>query len=631
MKIKTQILSRNTYLIIFLCILAASFILLNIGISLWAGDYRLDTTINHKYTLTDTTRHWLQQNRQNLYAKVYISENLAKEYPSLGQYAQQVLRLLARYKQSANGLLQIEIINVVPFSASEAEAKLQGIRGFPDTDGNSELYFGMVLGNNHGQSYVIPYLEPQRQSYLEHDISRIFSKLGEYKAPRIAVISPDLPIINHGQSFKNHHDWAFIRHLRSDYSIDTLDAGIAAIPSQYDVVLLFRPQKISLMAKYALDQYLLKGGNLIIVLDPFAESALNIRQVPDFENSQMTDFLASKHVAYSPDTIVGDTVLGRKAAVSNGKGLQLQSYPPDMQIKAPFINPDNYMTKDLQLLEVKSAGAFEFEGLENIRATTLYTTTETGGSINSQFMLSDTPQEIIQAFKHDNYRYKLGLLLEGQFDSMFDEHPLSGTPLVGKMPPFVSMSLQSGKLMLLGDSDMFADYNWNKAAADAESIYDFVPVNNNLDFIERAFDYMSGNKNILSVAPKDNIIKSSVSSTLKDYFRQAYQAEMSEHSQILQDLQSKMQNLNTALVNEKFYPSIEVTRQMNELQQQTAAEQNKLNELNYKTEAAAAQARQTIVALNVVFFPLFMLFIVWLSAKIFRRRNCQQAKEYTDE
>ena len=64
------------------------------------------------------------------------------------------------------------------------------------------------------------------------------------------------------------------------------------------------------------------------------------------------------------------------------------------------------------------------------------------------------------------------------------------------------MSLKPGRLLVVADSDILTSRLWNANKQEEQEIYDFIPYSGNMDFIERAVDYVSGNTKILSISPK---------------------------------------------------------------------------------------------------------------------------------
>ncbi len=622
---------KNSILIASLLMLAVSFAAFNIGTSLWINDLTVDVTPQRKYTLSEETLNWLQENTNKKYIKLYTSKNLEDYSPLLEQHIRHVNRLLSQYQKHSRYLLAVEYINIQPFSVAEKEAEKQGIRALETDNGNQRFYAGLVLGDDSGNSYTIPYLEPQRQHYLEHDITRILSLLKNKNKKQIAVMSPTLPLIQKKETFSHSHDWDFIRQLRHDYKVDFWYSDAVEIPLSYDVVILVNPQNMSTTNKYAMDQYLLYGGNIIIITDPLMEAQLSINNISQTRLTNLADFFASKGIKYNDATIIGDATIG--ADVNNTTTNEKVSYYPLwMNIQPPYINPQSALMKDLNNLMVKSSGSFAISDISDKKITTLYTTSENAGEIDNQTAPFISPTEIKDYLEGQKQRYRLALLVEGRFSSLFNTHPLENSEYLYKLRPFIAVSINPGRLALIGDSDMFANHNWNAAYNLApQSIYDFIPYNNNMDFLERLVDEMSGSK-LLSPAPKHlskdaEPLNTIIHKIIWNKYKQKYDAEQLT----LQQQKNELQTIKNELQRIVISPSLSISQRMTFLSQNITDTQNKLDKLNYKIETKKSLLKKYVIILNTIVFPLISLIILWGIITFFRHNKKQKAKEYTHD
>ena len=88
------------------------------------------------------------------------------------------------------GLIKTAVVEVEPFSSSQAEAEKAGIQKFALSDGRENVYLGMSLTDERGRTLAIPRLIPERRDELESDISRLISILAAGRQPRLGVLSP---------------------------------------------------------------------------------------------------------------------------------------------------------------------------------------------------------------------------------------------------------------------------------------------------------------------------------------------------------------------------------------------------------------------------------------------------------
>lgn len=64
---------KNYTLLIFSLMLAISFAALNIGTALFTSSYKIDLTADNRYTLSKETVNWLQNNKEPLFIRLYLS------------------------------------------------------------------------------------------------------------------------------------------------------------------------------------------------------------------------------------------------------------------------------------------------------------------------------------------------------------------------------------------------------------------------------------------------------------------------------------------------------------------------------------------------------------------------------
>ncbi len=625
--------SKNLFIALSGMMLFLLWSALNIGTTFWVGGMQMDTTTENKYTLTTETKEWLKKNKQHLYIKLYVSENLEDTFPLEAQNIRHIIFLLEQYKRNSNQLLEVEVIPVRPFAASEKEAEKQGIRSFSDDNGQQRYYAGAVLGNDMGDSMAIPYFAPQRQHYLEHDFSRILSGLTDFSPKKIAVISPTLPLINKRQRFDSAKDWDFIQQLRQNYDVDYLPDELVEIPLEYDAVLLINPQQMENISKYALDQYLLYGGNLIIFMDPFSEMELAINGEARNQRSNMKDFLASKGISYDESQITGDATLGMEALSSSADNGKIRQYPLWMQVQPPYINPESPITKGIKHLNIKSSGSFSIKELGKNKITTLFTSSDNAGEISTKTAKYSTKPYIKEIFEDQKKRQRLGLLIEGNFSSLVSRHPLENSPLIQKYRPFVSVSIKSGKLMLLGDSDLLANHSWNMAQGlQNQSIYDFVPYNNNMDFVEKIVDYMSGNQVLISATPKITFNGGqTLNAIIEQNVWEKHQQDYDNKKLALQLHKEELAALEKQLSKNLLAPSVAISQKTTMLSHNINLMQDMLDEQLFQINNEKQQIKRNIILLNVVVFPSILLLMVFAVVSFFRRQTKQKAKEYADD
>ena len=138
---------------------------------------RLDLTAEHLYTLSSGTRNTLAKIDEPITLRFYYSTRLGDEVPSYGVYAQRVRELLDQYVAKAHGKLRLEVYNPQPFSDVEDRAVAFGLKGVPLDAQGEQVYFGLAATNSTDDQQVIPFFAPDRDRFLEYDLTKLVHAL----------------------------------------------------------------------------------------------------------------------------------------------------------------------------------------------------------------------------------------------------------------------------------------------------------------------------------------------------------------------------------------------------------------------------------------------------------------------
>lgn len=625
-----QKLKKSTTILIFAAILIFSFMLINISSGLLFSNAKLDLTQDKRNTLSENTTHLLKSLKQPVYAKIYLSSHISKDFPLLAQYAQLVLRTLNQYKAQSNGMVQIEVLDPQPFSAVEDEAKAQGITAMSQPNSNENIYFGAAFTNNEGQNYVIPVFSELRQNYLENDLSRAVAHLSSLQ-PKTIGIASNLPILDtsyRGQKAKN--DWTFANLLKKDYQLKEVSTGVAEIPYDIDVLIVAASSKLQPIFVYALDQYIMRGGRLIIFVDPFSEVENDILGVTEPEGPNLGLLLNKTGIKFVENMVVADKEQTQTAVFAKD---EVKNYYPWFQINQNYINQTNPLTKGLSALNFKTPGNLELSSDEEHKTTSLFTTSANSSYINAQIAKYADKDKIMRNLEEENAQYVVGALSEGKYRTSFVSNPLEGTDYSKKLLPFMRQSIEPAKIIVVADTDFLPAANWAKDGYQkGQDSSEIVPDANNFDFIQRAVDYLAGNTAALNVGNKK---LSDRSLTLfKKLYNQSFEQFANEHKQVKKEVennQKKLDAVNTLVQNRELYSTAKTIADMSALQRSILEGQEKLRHIDYDIKKLVNQKMDTIVSVSLVIFPIGILILFGLIQRRFSKRNQKKARSLIND
>src|SRR5208283_5721125 len=221
---------------------------------------RYDATSEKIYTLSPGTRALLAKIGEPTTLDLYFSRNAAGQFVEYKNYAERVREMLRQYERASKGKVRLNMIDPEPDTPEEEKATAAGI--VPQTiPGGSQFYFGLVA-TQADQQKVIGALSPQREQFLEYDISELIYGVGQSDKKKLGLItslplqgSPGMPMM--GQP--GTEGQFVISEWEDTYKIVPVEAAATELPQDLDVLAVIHPQNLTPKLQYAIDQFLLAG------------------------------------------------------------------------------------------------------------------------------------------------------------------------------------------------------------------------------------------------------------------------------------------------------------------------------------------------------------------------------------
>ena len=215
-----------------------------VGINLFAdarlGDRRIDLTAQRLYTLSPGTRQILAGLKEPVTLRLFYSRKLGASVPAYGTLADHVREMLAEYTTAAHGNLKLEMFDPEPFSETEDRAMAYGLQGAPLDQGGEQVYFGLVGTNLLDDERSISFFQPERERFLEYDLTRLIYELSNPKRPVVGVISA-LPLDGDPRAMMSRNaaagrPFASMLALRQTNQVQPIPLDTQMIPADVDVL-----------------------------------------------------------------------------------------------------------------------------------------------------------------------------------------------------------------------------------------------------------------------------------------------------------------------------------------------------------------------------------------------------------
>ena len=502
-------MNKNQLSIVSLGLALALFLALNMFTGVGLRSMRADLTEGDLFTLSDGTRNVLAGLDEPVDVTFYWSKSQTAENPMLNSHARRVHELLEEYSAHAEGNLRLEVIEPLAFSEEEDEALAAGLRGPQVDEAGNRLFLGLVMRNSVDAVETMPFLDPRREAFLEYDLTRGLTRLAESGLPVVGVLS-SLPLAGGAQpppgmppqQQQPEPAWAIWDFLGQSLDLRDLGNSLVKVPDDIDVLLVIHPKDLSPTTEYALDQYALAGGRMMVFVDPFCmfDPAGQGAQpgMGGDRSSSLDNLFAAWGIAMTPGQIVGDVESADRTQGNDGRPV---ACPVVMRLEPERLDQDDLVTKGLSALVTLAAGELIVLDDSPLEATPLISTTAAGGGLVDAAMLQFNfdPGMIADTFSPDGTTRTTAYRLMGNFKSAFAEGPPPGP---GGEPADASGHLAEStdtfNAIVVSDVDILHEYLWARRRNMLGMSF-IEPVNANGNFVTNGIDNLSGSNDLISL------------------------------------------------------------------------------------------------------------------------------------
>ncbi len=409
-----------TALLVIAIVVAVNFLVGGLGLF----DFRLDLTEHKLYTLSDGTRNILDRLNPDkpVTIRYYVTTEDRVMPPILKTHARTVQDLLLEFQKAAKGKVILEKLAPNPNTEDEDRAREDDLQGMQVNAEGDNIYLGMAI-QSAAQKEVLPFLNPNEETALEYNIARAVQKVSKNTKTVIGVMSA-MPVMGSPmfpfQRQRGQEPWILIQRLRMDYEVRDIPMTSDTIDSDINTLLVIHPADITEQAEYAIDQYLLKGGKVIAMVDPQNWIAQAYSGQPNPMTGQpggvintasdLPNLLKAWGVTYDKGLVVAD--------VNYRSMMQGRQNPVALKLPKEAINKDERITADLQSLLMMSAGALETESRDGLAFTALATSSEASEKIDTT-AAEKLRRESLTNFNPSGRRQQLALMVSGKFKTAF--------------------------------------------------------------------------------------------------------------------------------------------------------------------------------------------------------------------
>jgi gliding motility-associatede transport system auxiliary component len=583
---------------------------------------RLDLTENQLYTLSPGTVKMLRGIDEPIHLYLFFSNEPTKDLPALRAYKQRVQEMLQEFVAHApQGKLILEDVDPVRYSEDEDRASQYGLQAANIGPGGEPVYFGLAGTNSVGTTDHIPFFDPDpsKESFLEYQLARLVYNLAHPKKAVVGLLS-SVPMTGgfDPQTQQPSQPWAIDDQIKQLFDVRMVPAKTLHIDDDINVLWVVHPVNLDDDTKYAIDQFVMRGGRALIFVDPVAEVAsAGGPQLGGGRSSTLEPLFTAWGVKFSTDQVVADN----RYALSVPGNFRPVRHLGLLGLDMAAMDQKDVITAGLDTINLGLAGHFTLADGAKVKFTPLLRSSPQSELIPAErFQFLSDPGELLNGFVPSGKQYVLAARLEGPLKSAYP----NGPPTVPDRQQPVDEALKSkhlastddANIVLVGDVDVLSDRLW----VQAQNFLGQRLMNafaNNGDFVVNALDNLSGSADLIGLRSRATYSRpftrvEALRRQADAKFRQTeqqLQAQLSETERKLGQLQSSRSDKGSVLMTPEQQQEIQqfldqqvkIRSELRAVRRNLDADIDRLGTILEVVNIAVVPALLTIIALLVVF------------------------------
>lgn len=586
---------------------------------------RLDLTEGGLYSLSEGSIEIIESIDEPINLYFYFSDQTSENLTSLRGYAKRVEELLGEYESLSDGKINFQVIDPEPFSEAEDQASEFGLQSVPVSAGGDALYFGLVGTNSIDSQEVITFFQPDKESFLEYDISKLIYALVNTRKPKVGLMSSmkiegDMDMT----TFQSTPAWIIAEQMQQMFEVETIELTDSSLPAELDLLVLVHPKNLSEEMLYAIDQFVMKGGRLALFVDPLAEMDRPAQanpmmpSPPGQQSSDLNRLTSAWGVTLRENMVLGDAqtalMVGAGANGSPVRHLAILGMGVDS------FSESDVVTAALNTINLATAGILDIKEDTDAVITALIHSSASAMPLDvAQFQFLADPSELQKGFVPTGEEFIVAARISGKLESAFaDAH----TGKDGQKEGAHIASTENANLLVVADTDILSDRLWVQ-------VQEFFgqriasPWANNGDFVINALDNLLGSSSLISIRSRGKFTRPF--DVVQDLRREAearylekandLQARLAEAEQELSELESNKVKNNMLMLTPEQEQAID------QFQKQKLKIRKQLREVSHQLNKDIENLGAALKFINIALIPILLTILLLCLHRFLKQRK----------
>ena len=642
---------------------------------------RLDLTEDRLYSLSPAVAPLVQRLDEPVKLDFYYSAEAAQGMPQIQSYANRVREFLQEVAQASKGRITLRVIDPAPFSEAQDEARAAGIAPLRLDGSGKELMLGLVAKNSVDQSEAMPFLDPNKEPFLEYDVMRLVQSIGKLKKPTIGLLS-SLPLagggVNPADPRQPAEPWQIYLQLKQLYQVKDIATTDSALPEGLDALVIVHPRELSTDLLRSIDSYALKGGRILAFLDPHCEAQPSEDRFSGGSGDKSSDLgplTRAWGIEWTRSKVVADSTYAQRVRVRSQGPVQVMDYLIWLALREDALAKDDPSTGRLSQVNSQTMGAIDIRESNKAAVKPLIESSAESMRLDGvRIQFFPDPEGLMRDFKPEGKRNVLAVRVQGPIEAAYDEAgnptiapPESSKPVMlapdgseipaapGKGPfqdpapttaapapaqpspapvqaptapasasnspsPAKATRTGTGNIVIVADADLLADQNWIEQQRMGNLVLGSRVMADNGAFVLNVLEMFTGDEALLNLRARGKYQRpfDRVEEIRKAAEKQYLDRERELQNQIRQS-EARLTELQAQKTPEnQLILSPEQEAEVVKLEEQTLAARKELRSVQFNLRREYEGLGTRLMLINVVAWPLV---VAGLAAIMLVRRS----------
>jgi ABC-type uncharacterized transport system involved in gliding motility auxiliary subunit len=591
---------------------------------------RWDATEDKIYSLSGGTRNIVSNLAEPVTIKFFYNRSNRNLPTGLKLYAKRVREFLSEYEHTSQGRVSVEVHDPKVDSDEEEWAQKYGMRAIQISSGDN-IYCGLVfLAADQEES--ISLLDPSREQLLEYDITRIIHRLQTPERKVMGIISP-LPVFGIPQNVapprqpSRSRPWFFITEMKKTYEVSEINLSAEKIDSSVDLLVIAHPKELNPKLQYAIDQYVLAGGNALIFVDPFCVSDMSRGQQQFMQppSSSLEKLFSAWGIEMDSTKALADLDQPTRVRTRNNTA---ENSPVWVSARGKAFNESDVVTSRLERMLFPVAGALKKIEESTYEFEPLVQSGENAALIEA-FKVNFGTAALRRDFVSAGERFNIVVRVRGKFNTAFPDGSPKGdkSDSHGKEKPGQA-HLKTGKekatLIIVADADMLADRFYVRASR----LLGFNianTFNDNLNFLSNASEILTGSDDLIGLRSRGTFERPFTA--VIELERRAQERWLAKEKELVRQVESTNRKLRELQqqkdASQRLIISPEQEAEIAKFKEEKRRINRELKQVRKNLRADIETLGMTLKGINIFLMP-FCVSIAGIGFGLYRQRRIKK-------